>query len=46
MLEWITKIPSENAFGYVLKFADNIIADEFALRHDFADIHMLEQGLI
>ncbi len=46
MLEWITKIPSENKYGYVLKFADNIIADEFALCHDFADIHMLEQGLI
>jgi isoleucyl-tRNA synthetase len=46
MLEWITKILSENKYGYVLKFADNIIADEFALRHDFADIHMLEQWLI
>lgn len=43
MLEWITKIPSENNYGYVLKFADNIISDEFSLRHDFADIHMLEQ---
>lgn len=46
MLEWVEKIPSENEFGYVLKFADLIIADANQLRHEFADIHMLENGLI
>lgn len=46
MLEWIEKIPSENQFGYVLKFQNTIIADEDQLRRDFADIHVIEQGLL
>jgi hypothetical protein len=45
-MEWIQKIPSENDLGYVLKFADIIIADVQQLRHDFTDIHILEDGLI
>gem|GEM_PF-4136955 len=46
MMEWVQKVPSENDLGYVLKFADLIIADAKQLRHDFADIHMLEDDLI
>jgi isoleucyl-tRNA synthetase len=46
MLEWVEKIPSENEFGYVLKFADLIITDPDQLRHEFADIHMLYDGMI
>jgi isoleucyl-tRNA synthetase len=46
MVEWIQKVPSENEFGYVLKFADLIITDIQQLRFEFADIHMLESWLI
>ena len=52
-LVWVKEEKSENAFGFCLNIAGNIIDDEKELTHDFIDFHLFrnvldpqEKGLI
>lgn len=42
MLERVEQIPAENSLGYVVKFDQTIITDEYQLQHDFVNIALLQ----
>lgn len=44
MMEWIETIPSENQYGFVLKFDQTVIADPEQMRLEFEDLLLLSDG--